>query len=964
MILPEHHCLPNQSFEIENFKIFQNNRPILNAGARRGSGGIAIAINNSLFEFHTVVSVVNGVDGQISVKLKNNLNDFIIGILALYLPPDNYIYGKDPENFFIEAGVLWEDLFDCDLLIGGGDLNSRTKNMIDYLPDIDGNLIPPRNNPDQIKNSHADSFITFLKDNRSIILNGRVTPQFNDYTFVTQRGCSVPDYLFCPVDHLTFCSEMKTILMKDVVNMLNIQPPRSLPDHSLLMGTFETSFYVKSSGQHFPQNFPRVLNPHKSHFSIPKQKKNLKKMSSEFLMTPETRQQVLLTINRIESAQSSQQEINRLWSEIKSLFLTELDKLPSRSISQNKKQNKLYRKSQKFWNDGLEALWKTTCQAEKAFLRFKVKTNVDLRTKAELRIKFKNAKKLFDRTFRQAERNFRKHQNEILEKDAKCNPADMWSKLNKLKSPPSSRIALEIVRSDETISRDLKEILERWLNDISKLFSGVRDNPEMTFDDNFYNEILNKKKEFEQLFPQEQTQTSQFNSEIINSEISFQEVSDAINSTRFNKAYLDIPNEAMKNQNAKEILHRFFNLCFISGHSPVDWDLSDIKPIPKKDKDPRDPLQNRCITIMCCVAKVYSKILNIRIQKYLEEGEILVDEQNGFRACRSCIDHIFVLCTVLRNRKLSGKDTFLCYIDYKKAFDSVDLLLYKLSHIGISGNMYRAISSLYSNPRSRVILNNEHETDYFDCPVGVKQGDCLSPTLFAIFINDLALEIKNSNIGVILEENLLVNILLYADDIVLLAENEEDLQSLLFIVECWCKKWRLEINLTKTNIMHIRSKRKNQSKFSFLFDMQPVPYCTSYKYLGVNLNEFLDYNFTADCLADSAGRALGAIITKMIKNRGFPFRVYTVLYEACVTSIVDYAGEVTGYTQYSRSVQLHARAIRAFLGLPKNSCNVGVLSEVDWLLPEYRTRIRMIRQYSRILSMSDSRLTKKSIFLG
>ena len=71
--------------------------------------------------------------------------------------------------------------------------------------------------------------------------------------------------------------------------------------------------------------------------------------------------------------------------------------------------------------------------------------------------------------------------------------------------------------------------------------------------------------------------------------------------------------------------------------------------------------------------------------------------------------------------------------------------------------------------------------------------------------------------------------------------------------------------------MHIRPKRKNQSKFMFLFNMQPVPYCTSYKYLGANLNEFLDYKFTADCLADSAGRALGAIITKMIKHRGFPF---------------------------------------------------------------------------------------------
>ena len=61
--------------------------------------------------------------------------------------------------------------------------------------------------------------------------------------------------------------------------------------------------------------------------------------------------------------------------------------------------------------------------------------------------------------------------------------------------------------------------------------------------------------------------------------------------------------------------------------------------------------------------------------------------------------------------------------------------------------MYKAIASLYSNPRSRIILNEE-KTDYFDCPIGVKQGDCLSPTLFAIFINDLALELKQSGIGV------------------------------------------------------------------------------------------------------------------------------------------------------------------------------------------------------------------------
>ena len=371
-------------------------------------------------------------------------------------------------------------------------------------------------------------------------------------------------------------------------------------------------------------------------------------------------------------------------------------------------------------------------------------------------------------------------------------------------TPPSSRAALEIVRADESISRDIKEILERWHSDISKLFSGVKENPEMAFDDGFYAEVLRKKSEFESLSFETQREQTLFNTEMINSEITYKEVSDAIDHTKKNKAFLEIPNEAMKNVNAKLLLHRFLCLCFSSGVNPTEWDYSDIKPIPKKGKDQRDPLQNRCITIMCCVAKLYSRILNVRLQKYLESNNILVEEQNGFRASRSCIDHIYVLCTILRNRKLSEKETFLCFIDFQKAFDSVDrnFLLYKLSQIGINGQMYNAISSLYNNPRSRIILN-EHQTNYFDCPVGVKQGDCLSPTLFAIFINDLALDIKNSNIGLTISDNFLLNILLYADDIVLLADNEPDLQFLLFLVEKWCTKWHLEVNLSKTNILHI-----------------------------------------------------------------------------------------------------------------------------------------------------------------
>ena len=117
------------------------------------------------------------------------------------------------------------------------------------------------------------------------------------------------------------------------------------------------------------------------------------------------------------------------------------------------------------------------------------------------------------------------------------------------------------------------------------------------------------------------------------------------------------------------------------------------------------------------------------------------------------------------------------------------MLFFKLSQIGISGKFYNALSAMYSSPRAKVQLN-EYETDFFDCPVGVKQGDSISATLFSIFINDLAKEIKETKIGLtlnknfsndnaaIFDENLFLNILLYADDIVLLTSNENDLQFL------------------------------------------------------------------------------------------------------------------------------------------------------------------------------------------
>ena len=212
LILPEIHCNANQKLEILNYTVFQKNRFKVGRFGR-GSGGIAIAVKNDLLNFHKVLAIYqSGCDGLIGLKIKNRFNDLCIGIVGMYLSPDNYRYGQDAEGYFNDAAVMWEDFLDCDLIIGAGDVNARTKELLDYIPEIDGSLIPNRTNPDKIKNSHGDCFLTFLKENRAIILNGRITPQYNNFTFVSpQRGSSVPDYIFCPVDHLEYCTEVKTL---------------------------------------------------------------------------------------------------------------------------------------------------------------------------------------------------------------------------------------------------------------------------------------------------------------------------------------------------------------------------------------------------------------------------------------------------------------------------------------------------------------------------------------------------------------------------------------------------------------------------------------------------------------------------------------------------------------------------------------------------------------------------------
>ena len=171
---------------------------------------------------------------------------------------------------------------------------------------------------------------------------------------------------------------MRTLLIRDLVNSLSIPPPQSLPDHSILSGTFVTSsFGFNQSEQSSFEPFNNI--PEKP--SNKPLRKNLKKIDDKFFMSAETRQLVLDTIAKLETASKNQVEINRLWLEVKTIFLDEMSSLPNIPSSNCKKMNRNLRKGHKFWNNELANLWFSACQAEKNYTSFKVSNHADSRQK-------------------------------------------------------------------------------------------------------------------------------------------------------------------------------------------------------------------------------------------------------------------------------------------------------------------------------------------------------------------------------------------------------------------------------------------------------------------------------------------------------------------------------------------------------------------------------------------------------
>ena len=123
-----------------------------------------------------------------------------------------------------------------------------------------------------------------------------------------------------------------------------------------------------------------------------------------------------------------------------------------------------------------------------------------------------------------------------------------------------------------------------------------------------------------------------------------------------------------------------------------------------------------------------------------------------------------------------------------------------------------------------------------------------------------------------------VPILLYADDIVLLSDNEQKLQTMLDCLNDWCHAWGLTINFNKSKAMHFRTPSASKTECLFLCGDSHLELVTQYTYLGVLFTGHLNFMLMSKIAAQSASRALGLLISKDKAFGGMPFQCFTKCY--------------------------------------------------------------------------------------
>ena len=337
---------------------------------------------------------------------------------------------------------------------------------------------------------------------------------------------------------------------------------------------------------------------------------------------------------------------------------------------------------------------------------------------------------------------------------------------------------------------------------------------------------------------------------------------------------------------AKELaplLYQIYRKSLDTAEVPAQWKEANVVPIHKTGS--KAIMANyRPVALTPIMCKVFEKILCAIIMAFLTLHNLISEQQHGFVRGRSCQTNILLCLEKWTEIVDNGNSVDVAYFDYAKAFDKVShrLLLIKLKGYGIDGRLLAWLTNYLKDRRQRVVVGDAKST-WLEVVSGTTQGTVLGFLLFLMFINDLPEKCGPDNGA---------QVMILADDTKtfqeihkeegLQASDQKALQERINYIADWADEWKMEINPSKSKIMHVG---KENPGLPYFINGNEIAMVEVEKDIGFWISNDLS---TATHVLKARNKAL-AEIARIKRNFSYiDKRAFCVLYNQRVRPHLDY----------------------------------------------------------------------------
>ncbi len=402
---------------------------------------------------------------------------------------------------------------------------------------------------------------------------------------------------------------------------------------------------------------------------------------------------------------------------------------------------------------------------------------------------YKETKKQFRKDLRRANLETELANLDKIVKTQEIDQRLFWKLINKRRKTKTHTVS-PIVNKEGQTEREIGAITKVWKEYYHELYTPVQLDQ---YDENW-------KVTVEQAITNEDMTPRDGDSEILSNPITMEEVKGVCRKLKVGKAPGPDGIQAEHLKYAGPIAHKYlarlFCLMTQAEWRPDSMRRGMIVPIPKGNKDPTLPDNNRGITLRSVLGKTYDKILLMRSEEWFQS--VCNEQQGANRTACSSLHTALILRENISCNSSKGKTVYTALLDTRKAFDTVwqDGLFYKMLGCNIDRKLWRILKKTYDGFQCSVNIHG-NLSEWFHPEQGVHQGDVFSMKLYGVFNDELLRKLKDSGDGATVGQIRCGNPT-FADDVAIATVTKQALNRQLDTAFLYSCKWRFSYNANKS----------------------------------------------------------------------------------------------------------------------------------------------------------------------